>query len=324
MRGVLALVVAMIVLWGGYWFAGSRGLERGATAWVEAQRAAGAQIQHGGITVGGFPGRFDLSVTDPQIADPATGLSWRAPEMQIFALAYKPWHVIAAFPPEQTFATPAGEITLRSEGLRASLVVEPGSALTLERLRLSGTELGLTSALGWMVTADELRLATRQVSPGGAEHELGIDILGLTPDAAVLAAVPELPPVIETVHLDAIGTFSAPLDRHAGQTAPALQALQIKDLRLVWGDLSLSGQGTIRADDQGLASGQIDLALTNWRKAVPLLVALGFTTPEVAPTWENALAYLAAGSDDLALPLTYRNGRASLGPIPLGPAPALR
>ena len=80
------------------------------------------------------------------------------------------------------------------------------------------------------------------------------------------------------------------------------------------------------ANAEGLAEGRIELRLSNWRKAIPVAVALGLVTPEVAPTWENVFAVLSeqsASPEDLDLPLVFQRGRMSLGPLPLGPAPRL-
>jgi len=55
-------------------------------------------------------------------------------------------------------------------------------------------------------------------------------------------------------------------------------------------------------------------------------LAAGLIKPEVAPTWVNVFALLAAQTgdpEDLDLPLVFAKGRMSLGPLPLGPAPRM-
>ncbi|HSF64747.1 MAG TPA: DUF2125 domain-containing protein, partial [Paracoccaceae bacterium] len=100
MRWLLWIVVAAATLWSGYWFAGSRALERGAVQAIAMQAAQGF-VSQADVSVQGFPNRFDLTLTEPRFGDPARGLVWEAPFAQLFALSYKPWHLIAAFPPEQ-------------------------------------------------------------------------------------------------------------------------------------------------------------------------------------------------------------------------------
>jgi hypothetical protein len=59
---------------------------------------------------------------------------------------------------------------------------------------------------------------------------------------------------------------------------------------------------------------------------VPVLVAAGLITADAAPTVTRALELLVQQGNDpsvLTLPLAFQQGRMSLGPLPLGPAPFL-
>ena len=56
----------------------------------------------------------------------------------------------------------------------------------------------------------------------------------------------------------------------------------------------------------GLAEGRIDIHIENWRKMLPVAVAMGLIKAEVAPTVENMMALMAEQSGDgtvLDLPL---------------------
>jgi hypothetical protein len=326
MRALFWVLLLGSLLWGSYWFIGSRAMEQGAETWFQGQRDRGLVAEYADLTVRGFPNRFDLTVDAPRLDDPQTGYGWTAPFVQVLSLSYKPWHVIAALPNEQTVQTPDGPVSITSGKLQASLVVVPGTALTLDRLTVVGEGLGISSGWGTL-GAGTLRFATRQTAPGGKAHEIGLELLGITPDPRLTAALPDLPGEVERLHVDANVTLTAPLDRSAGETRPMPERVEVREIQLVWGPLALFGKGEVTASDQGLAEGRIDLRLTNWQQAVPLAVAAGLIKPEVAPTWENVLAALAAQSGDpadLDLPLVFANGRMSLGPLPLGPAPVLR
>jgi hypothetical protein len=326
MRALTWVLVVAAILWGGYWFVGSRALDRAAESWFAQQEEAGLVASNSGLSVAGFPNRFDLTVNDLRLEDPETGLGWSAPFVQVMSLSYKPWHVIAALPNDQQITLPDQLVGLSSQKLQASLVVTPGTALALDRLTVVGDTLRLSSDLGWTTEAETVRFATKQVQPGGAVHEIGLEVLGLRPDAAVTAALPGMPATVDRLHLDAIVEFTAPLDRHAAETQPKARRIEVKDSQLAWGPLALSGTGTVEANADGLAEGRIALRLANWREAVPLAVAAGLLTPEAAPTWENMLQILATQSGDaetLDLPLVFARGRMSLGPLPLGPAPRM-
>lgn len=330
MRVMLAVVLGLALLWGGYWFVGSATLERSAEAWFAGQAAQGRIATRDSLGVRGFPNRFDLTVEGVHLADLASGLGWQAPFIQIFSLTYKPWHVIAALPHEQQFQTPQQDITLTSKKLQASLIVEPGAALTLDRIAMVGEGLAARSSRGWQLAAATARLATRQAVGLPNAHEIGLDVTDLALDPALMAALAgrsTLPAQVAVTRIDAIATFSGPIDRFATTARPALLGIDLREARLRWGDLTLFGKGQVRVGPDGLASGRIDLRLENWRMALLPAVALGLITPEVAPTVERAMEALAGQSpnpDVLDLPLIFAAGRASLGPIPLGPAPRLR
>ncbi|MCF1710513.1 DUF2125 domain-containing protein [Tabrizicola sp. J26] len=326
MRVVLWLVAAVAVLWTGYWFVGSRSVEKGIEAWAASQSDSGLEAGYEGLSVGGFPGRFDVALTAPHLADPMAGTGWSAPDLLVTALAYAPWHLIAIFPQTQTVTLPDQTVTLTAEKLLGSVIFAPGTSMALQRTRLSGNGLELGSTFGWRAGAEQLNFATA-VLQDARSHEIGLEMLKVTPDPALSAAMPDLPSQIDRLHLDASVTFDRPVDGTAASTPLRVTAIEVKDLSGIWGDAVLAGSGRITADEFGRAEGQIDLRLDHWRKLMPLLVATGTVTPEVAPTWERMLDYLARDGggdpDVLQLPLTYRDGRASLGPLPLGPAPQL-
>ena len=70
------------------------------------------------------------------------------------------------------------------------------------------------------------------------------------------------------------------------------------------------------------ASGQIDLLDEDWPTLPRLLSAAGVISPDHAPTLAKGLAALALGDPKvLSLTLNAKDGRVSLGPFPLGPAP---
>ena len=326
MRAWVGVVVAAALAWGGYWFVGARALETGAQAWFQTQTDAGLVAERSDLSVSGFPNRFDMTVTDLRLADPATGYGWTTPFVQVLSLSYKPWHIIAAFANQQQVRTPWQDLAVASGKLQGSVVIVPGTNLALDRLILVGDAMRVTSDLGWTASVETLRFATEQVGTDGTRHEIGLEMLGLEPDPSVFAGLPDFPKMLEKLRLDAIVTLTAPLDRTSAQSHPRPSQIEVKEVQLVWGTLVLFGTGSIAATADGVAEGRIALRLTNWRDAIPLAVAAGLIKPEVAPTWENMFALLAAQTgdpEDLDLPLVFAKGRMSLGPLPLGPAPRL-
>ena len=342
MRKLLFLMVVLVALWSGYWFVGSNAVRDGVNGWFADSAAQGLEATNTGVTVAGFPNRFDLTVAGLHLADPATGAGWEAPFVQVFAMTWKPWHIIAAFPPESRLVLPDQVVTLGSEGLRASFRARPAMDLPLAAAVLETNRLTAGSTAGWTAGAGRsvASISADEEVPGAGDapntYVLSFDAAEVSPDPAFLArvkavAIPGLPPSDLPETMDRLRgsiflTLSAPLDRHAGETKPYLTRVEINRLDFAWGKLALTAKGLIQADDQGFASGEITVEITNWDRLPALLVAAGMVRPEMAPTIARGMQALAAQSPDLtvlSLKLALAEGQMSFGPFPLGPAPRM-
>ena len=325
MRFILWLVLGLGVLWGGYWFVGAHFVETTVVGWFADQRAAGIVAENTGVSVSGFADRFDVTVSDPHLAGPISGWGWKAPFAQVFAMTWKPWHLIAALPHSQVVEVPGGQkVTVASTRMMASLLMQPKSTLPPERLVMEGEGLALNSDAGWTLGAEKLVLAAETDPTRVNAVHLGADATNLALPAAV-AALPDLGPVAALVHLDATVGLSVPLDWQ--MDGAQVLGVTLTSLHIIWGTLDLTAQGEVTPDATGLAVGKIDFTLKGWRSLPGVVVALGLVKPEMKVSVTRALEFLAASSHDpqvLTLPLTFKDGQMSLGPLPLGPSPALQ
>lgn len=326
MRFILWVALILGVIWGGYWFVGSRSIEQAVTAWFEDSAAQGIEASQEGIEVQGFPNRFDLTVTKPRLADPATGIGWKAPFAQVFAMTWKPWHVISVLPLDQEIDLPGERVALTTTHMAASLRLSPSTDLTFTEAVLETTDLALKSDSGWSLGLASAVVALGRSPTEARDYRFGVEVKDLRPDPALAAAMPDLGEVMSRAHLDVMVQLTAPLDRNAGESRPQLAGLELKDLHITWGALDLVATGSVVAGDGGLAEGQIDLEMKGWRQVPQLAAALGLIAPEMAKSLNDGLVYMAAADGDpetLSLPLTLSGGRMTLGPLPLGPAPVL-
>ena len=84
MRFLAGGIFGLLMLWAGYWFVGQRMIE-GRIAEELEQLPSGVQIAQEGFNVSGFPSRFDLTVTRPQVRL-ASGWGFSAEFAQVFAM----------------------------------------------------------------------------------------------------------------------------------------------------------------------------------------------------------------------------------------------
>lgn len=325
MRVILWLVALFAVLWGGFWYFGAQKL-RSETETALTQMKAEGRADYSGFDLGGFPARFELTVTDPALADPGGRWLWRAPSLTIHALAYDPGKIIALLPSGQTIEAAGETIALSTTDMRMSAGFGLSTALPLLHAEAISDATEAKSDLGWTLAAKQIRLAIREEGAAAFRYRLGAEATALAlsgPPAEVLARA-SLPASPGQVRIDADATFDRALDRAAADAPPKLSALALSALELDWGDLSLRGDGRIDISAAGAPEGVINLRLRNWQGLPPLLVATGTVPPEMEKQLGDMLQQLAALSGDpeeLALPLTFKAGWMALGPLPLGPAP---
>lgn len=326
MRGLIAVVLLATAAWTGYWWAGATAIENGVNQWF-ADHAEG-DISMARAEVHGIPNRFDLTLTDLKIDRPDQGIRWQTPFAQVYAMSWKPWHVIAALPTGQTIAYQDQTLTLNSSRMRGDVIVHPASDMPLQEVVTESADLELVSDAGWRVSLANLLASLREDPTTSNRYRLGLRLTDLTPDASLNPVLAEagLPPRVDEAYLDAHATLSAPLDRNAAQTPPQLLEIDLSEARLTWAEMKFTAKGRITPDAQGFASGEIDLQLQGWQKLPPLLVALGVVQPNMQQPITGMLTGMASQDGDpagLDMKLVAKDGRMQLGPFPLGPAPLM-
>lgn len=327
MRALLVVVLVLGGLYGGYWFIGARAAEQGAERVFTELAARGYVAECEALSVVGFPSRFDVTVTAPRLSDPARGIGWQAPFVQVFSLSYKPWHLIAALPNEQKLTLPGQEITIGSTRMQGSVEVSPTPSLPLKRLDGVAEGVSLRSTAGWALAAASANIAVH--AQEAHVQQVALRLLDLLPDqrlTALLSAQTALPERISRMDVLADVTLAGPVAL-SGSVLPGVEAVALREAHLIWGPMTLRASGTLRPDDLGQAEGKIDLRIEGWREGFLAAQALGLIPQQFAVAAENVLAGLAAQSGDAAvleLPLLMQNGRMMLGPVPLGAAPLLR
>lgn len=327
MRNLTIFVVALAVLYSGYWFVGSRAVENGARTAIADLQSQGWIVEIEDIATRGYPSRFDTTATNILLASPGDGFSYRAPFLQAFALSYAPNNVIAAFPGDQKLRIGLQTINVGSEGLRASAKVNASTSAELADVTVESGPINISSDFGWETGAAKLISAVRQTPGLEKTYDVFFDLDGLTlvdEISAVLQGKSQLPDTVETVELDLRTTLDKPLDRfafEAGAKPPRPETIDLRRITAVWGEATIEGRGEISIAADGTPEGRVTLTLTAWDELIGALVAFGAIQPGLAPTVQNMADTLAQGQDTLTVPISFQNGFMSVGPLPLGPAP---
>lgn len=329
MSRVIVIILSVFCIWMIWWAFGQFGYQKGVETWIEDRRAQGWVADVAELNTVGFPSRFDTTLTDVNLADPATGVAWMAPFVQFLSLAYKPHQVIAVLPEEHVFSTPLQTMTIAHSQARASLFLKPSTTLGLDRARLIVDALDVTSTLGWDVTLREGRFAAEDIGQDNV-YRLGAEVLELRPSddmRDMLDPAGLLPQAMESLRFDATLGFDSPWDRFAlEQARPQVRSLDLENLSARWGDITFRAAGELLVDESGIPDGRITIKAVEWRQMLAMAVNAGVLPQSLSNSAENGLGLLAALSGDpdtLDVPLGFANGRMSLGPIPIGPAPRI-
>ena len=331
MRILLAVVISAALGWSGYWWVASSAAERGVRGWIDARAAEGWVVGYDDISTSGYPNRVDTTITGLELADPETGVSWSAPMFQILALSYRPHHVIVAWPPEQSFATPLETVTITSQTMRGSAVFDPGPALAIDHATIEFAKVGLVSTAGWSASLAKGLLAARRTPAIENSYDFAFSAQDLRlPEgfARGFARQRLVGDTLRALTLDATVLFDAPWDRRAIEDRrPQPRKLELGLAQATWGELDLKLAGQLDIDAVGLPTGEIMVKATNWREILQLAVATGALAESIAPLVESgleSLARLSGNPDTLDVPLQFAKGRIMLaGLVPIGPAPRI-
>lgn len=320
MRRLTILVLVLAGLYSGYWFFGARAVETAAQDTLTGLSQTGWDIAGTSAQTRGFPSRFDTTFSDVDLTSPDRTIRYQTAFFQAFALSYQPNRVILIAAPQHIVDMPGLRLTLDTNGLRASAAVGANTDLSFESFTAEAADVAISSDLGIGASGRKLLIASRPAGPAAHRYDLYFGLVDL-----ILPAINAQPAPIDTLILDTALTFTATLDRHTMTgPPPRIDRIEVKALTIDWAGATIRGDGELRAGSDGFLEGEVMLNITDHATLIDQLAAVGSVDPGVAPTWLNVANAMTAGGDVLSLPLKMGNGRMSLGPFPMGPAPRVR
>ncbi|MCV2882280.1 DUF2125 domain-containing protein [Actibacterium sp. XHP0104] len=323
MRKLIVLAIIGALLWGGYWVLAKQGLETALDQGTADARADGWVVDYAERSLRGFPSRLDTSFTDLTIVSPSGEVTWRAPFLQVLALSYRPNHLIAVWPQEQTLRVPAGQFALSTDDMRASAVFRPDSSVALDRANIAIEGARLKQPDGGVLAAQAMRGAIRQINDDAHQHEIAIELTGLALRPEWLAAwgiAPEAPDALALLRVTADLRFAAPLDRTGVATGlPPVTDTQITAVQITWGDMVLDLGGAMTVGPDGIPRGEAVMRATGWQRFLELMPML----PDDRARLILALNAVADPDGTVEIPFTARDDQIFAAGLPIGPAPRL-
>ncbi|WP_347266188.1 DUF2125 domain-containing protein [Paracoccus sp. (in: a-proteobacteria)] len=329
MRRLFLLLILPLLVLSGLWLGAESLLVRGLRGGVGDEPA----LQAAAITPLRDPRRFGARIDDLRWQGQDLGL--RLPQATLWVSPRHPTEMRLALPPQAGLELRGRAMALGLEDAGARLRLRPLQGLEVASAHLLAGPLTLDGApLAAGLRADATAAAPGGDAPAGAGSAYDLDIALTALDLNALAPGLRLPGL-----LDLAASGRAWLDRPPaamGQDGdrPLLAGLRIDDSELTLGGLRLRASGWLQPDAQGRLEGQIALYSPDSRQLLALAANSGLIPPGMVsfagnmmesissmPIVSARMRFRAPAPGELRLPLSFAEGRASLGPLPLGAAP---
>lgn len=327
---LIGIVVAILILWTGGWFA-ARHYVTGKIAAIEARATdEGATLSCAEQSVSGFPFRLGVTCTKLEASCPAEEASLDLAGIEAMGLLYNPGHALIAAKGPLQLKGPNGigadadwkslESSLRVgfSGLkRYSLVTDGLDAKLNAPQRLDGPIA---------VKADHAEL---HVLPDPDTADTFDLFASVTNGTAAVPGRPDLPPLTSDVE---IAVPKAMLARGGDAVAAWIasgQPVSIRRLELDLAGLSTAIAGDATVDGDGLISGKFTVRVSALDR-LPELVdhfrpgAGQKVARLIAPVSMMLRPVSAEGRNWREATINVQRGRATMGFIPLGQIPPLR
>lgn len=325
------LAVFIAILWTGWWAIAAFGLRSGADVWLQERRVEGWQAEATELDVKGYPARFSLTLSDPALADPDTGVAFSTEALLLSSPAWWPGHVTVTLPGE-TFdvATPLERFTVSAENALSDLRLRPGTALELEHASVTSGMWQVGSGNGTLSSANGLTLSMQQAEENPVAYRIEANAPAFTPGSVIRRAlrVPQNWPIaFDSLTVAGTVTLDRPIDRTTVEkNRPQPRVIDLELAEAVWGDVLVRATANLTVSDQGLIDGQMNFQARNWQDLLTLAETAGLLPAAIKPQVDNILSALARGSgnpDAIDLTLQARGGAIFMGFVPLGQLPPL-
>jgi len=320
-----AFLLVLILAWSAFWAIARAQTQARMDAAVAGLKRAGYEIGWKERDIGGYPFRMDVTLSDVEVREPS-GWALTAPELEGEAYLHAITHWIIAAPQGLTFVRPeAGPVTVSGKLIRASL-----SHFEQRPPNFDFEGVGLTFRPGAgaqpfsLSAADrvELHLRAGPDDQGGVFAEVDNGKARL---AGLFARIAGDRPIsiVWNATLSKMSAFTGrdwpDAVRH---WVEAGGEMSVRRAGVTAGDALIgANSGTLTVGSDGRLRGVLDVTLRQAPRALGAMGESGVLPKETADA-AAAVARAREGADEAArAEINFQAGRATLGPVAIGPAP---
>lgn len=323
--GPFLLLLVVAVAWSGYWFWLRVQTVDGLQATAASLKQAGYEVSWSAESVGGYPFRLNVALTEPRIREPG-GWALAAPRLEAEAFLHGLGTWVIAAPSGLTFTRPVGgPVNVKGEMVRASLshLDNRPPNISFQGLKLVFAPEPGAQPFG-LATADEVQIHMQARPDDQAAFALKLTG-GKAPPSGLVGKIAGDKPIAANLDamLSKVGAFRGrdwPTAVRAWAAAGGQAA--VKQAGITAGDAVLGAQsGRLSAGTDGRLRGQLDVSLREAPRALAAMAQTGAIPPESAIAAAAVTAARQGASEAARATLTFEAGQTTLGPVAVAPAP---
>ena len=320
-------ILAVLLLWTGYWFYAKGQIRNDIEAWIFEQKAAGYTIHSDRIRISGYPYRFRITVTAPQVVTPESdgALDIRMNTLSAHALPYDftHWIVEAEGPLVIQPTTGTAASATHIDAAHALISVNTNRQGETRRIGAEFDQVAISRTNGGsndIRAIDQIRINGRVEEEDLLRIRAGFIGLATTETALSPQMQAAFGDTAQEIRFQVGITQWSALAREgdAANWTRAGGALEIENAALEWGPAQLTGTGQIALDSQARPDGRLSLNVSDPDALADALIAGGLVPEENAQALRLAAMMAPRGPDGVALPFRIRDGGVYLGPVRLG------
>ncbi len=326
---VLALVALLPVVDTILWHVAVGRLQAGFDTWAAASAASHLHVTRGQIVRGGWPFSATLRIENVTLtaADPLApgGVTWSDPEVLLRLSPLRPRSMDVVFVGAQHLRIGTmPDIVVVGERLFA--VASVGGRDRPDVLDLLADQATLTTGAASVAKADHLRVHI-EIPSSHVANDAG-PVFAFSADGIMLPDNVVWPLGRTIARFDCDGTVAGRMVSSPTVAAGVMAwrdgggSVQLQNVVLNWGPLSLTGSATLALDDQLQPMGAGTSHITGYAATLDSLAKSGVLSRSASTAAKALLALLAGtpgdgGPDDVDVPLTLQYRTLSMRQVPL-------